>query len=143
MHIETLKVFCDIIESGMKVRIISTGDYFQSMAQVIIASDKMIQERPDLIRKLVRATLKGWQDIVNDPKAASIDYVKAVPQYAGKEAAMQRVFELYNKYVYINQPKPGVIPSDDNLHFTAAARSAGSTVQVRPSTRPPCCTMTC
>jgi NitT/TauT family transport system substrate-binding protein len=99
----------DILETGMKVRIISTGDYFQSMAQVIIASDKMIQERPDLIRKLVRATLKGWQDIVNDPKAASIDYVKAVPQYAGKEAAMQRVFELYNKYVYINQPKAGVI----------------------------------
>jgi NitT/TauT family transport system substrate-binding protein len=101
----------DVLESGMKIRIMNTGDYFQSMAQVIIASDQMIKERPELIRKLVRATLKGWEDIVKDPKAASVAYVKAVPQYKGKEAAMQRVFEMYNKYVYINQPKPGVIDS--------------------------------
>ena len=99
----------DLLEAGAKIRIIPAGEYFQSMAQVVIASDKMIQERPDLIKKLVRATMQGWQDVVKDPDGAAKDYVKAVPQRAGQEAAMARVFKLYNQYVYPGQSKPGVI----------------------------------
>ncbi len=99
----------DVIEGGAKIRIIPADNYFQSMAQVIIASDKMIKEKPELIQKLVRATLKGWQDIVKDPEGAAKDYVKAVPQRAGQEKQMARVFALYNKYVYPGQKKPGVI----------------------------------
>jgi NitT/TauT family transport system substrate-binding protein len=99
----------DLLEAGAKIRIIPAGDYFQSMAQVVIASDKMIRERPEFIRKLVRATLQGWQDVVKDPEGAAKDYVKAVPQRAGQEAAMARVFKLYNQYVYPGQSKPGAI----------------------------------
>jgi NitT/TauT family transport system substrate-binding protein len=93
----------DAIEAGAKVTIIPADDYFQSMAQVVVASDKAIQEQPDKIRRLVRATIKGVQAVIDDPAAAARDYVKAVPQHAGKEAAMQRVFELYVKYVYRGQ----------------------------------------
>ena len=99
----------DLLEAGAKIRIIPADKYFQSMAQVVVASDDMIQKRPDLIRKLVQATLKGWQDIQKDPDAAAVDYVKAVPQRAGQEKAMARVFKLYKEYVYPGQAKPGVI----------------------------------
>jgi NitT/TauT family transport system substrate-binding protein len=99
----------DLIEAGAKIRIIPANDYFQSMAQVVIASDKMIKERPELIKKLVRATLHGWEDVVKDPDGAAKDYVKAVSQRAGQEAAMARVFKLYNQYVYPGQKKPGEI----------------------------------
>ena len=99
----------DLIENGAKIRIIPADQYFQSMAQVVIASDDMIKKQPQLIARLVRATLKGWQDIVKDPDGAAADYCKAVPQRAGQEKAMARVFGLYNKYVYPGQSKPGVI----------------------------------
>lgn len=99
----------DLLEAGAKIRIIPADKYFQSMAQVVIASDDMIKKRPDLIKKLVQATLKGWQDIVKDPDGAAVDYVKAVPQRKGQERAMARVFHLYNQYVYPGQAKPGVI----------------------------------
>jgi NitT/TauT family transport system substrate-binding protein len=77
------------------------------MAQVVVASDKAIQEEPDKIRRLVRATIKGVQAVIADPAAAARDYVKAMPQHAGKEAAMQRVFEMYVTYVYRGADKIG------------------------------------
>jgi NitT/TauT family transport system substrate-binding protein len=97
----------DVIEAGGKVRIIPADDYFQSMAQVVVASDKAIQEEPDKIRRLVRATIKGVHAVIDDPGAAARDYVKAMPQHAGKEAAMQRVFEMYVAYVYRGGDKIG------------------------------------
>jgi NitT/TauT family transport system substrate-binding protein len=96
-------------DAGAKVRVIPADDYFKSMAQVVVASDETIKEKPELIRKLVRATLHGLSDIIKDPKSAAADYVKAVPQHADEVAAMARVFELYNKYVYPGQKKLGVM----------------------------------
>lgn len=96
-------------EGGAKVKIFSSDDYFKSMAQAILASDEMIQKRPELVRKLVRATLKGMQDIMKDPKAAARDYVNAVPQHKGKEAYIEEVFGLYNTYVYPGQKVLGAM----------------------------------
>jgi len=97
----------DVLEAGAKVRIIPADDYFQSMAQVVVASDTAIEREPDKIRRLVRATIKGVKDIMADPAGSARDYAKAVPQHAGKEAAMQRVFEMYVKYVYRGQDPVG------------------------------------
>jgi len=36
----------------------------------MIASDKMISDRPDVIKRFIDATLKGWQDVFADPEAA-------------------------------------------------------------------------
>lgn len=87
----------------MKVEIIPSDTYFKSMAQAIIASDEIIAKNPELVRKLVRATLKGMKAIMDDPKAAAIDYVKAVPENAGREVAMTKIFEMYSKFVYSDQ----------------------------------------
>jgi NitT/TauT family transport system substrate-binding protein len=88
---------------GVKLRIIPADEYFPSMAQAIVASDDAIRTKPQLIRKLVQATLHGLRDIMKNPKSAAHDYVKAVPQNAAHEAAMAKTFELYNKYVYPGQ----------------------------------------
>lgn len=95
--------FASAQNRGMKLEIIPSDTYFKSMAQAIIASDEIIAKNPELVKKLVRATLKGMKAIMDDPKAAATDYVKAVPENAGREAAMIEVFELYNKYVYADQ----------------------------------------
>lgn len=36
----------------------------------MIASEKMVKERPQVIQKFITATLKGWQDVFSDPEAA-------------------------------------------------------------------------
>jgi NitT/TauT family transport system substrate-binding protein len=99
----------DVEHAGAKVRVIPSSDYFQSMAQAILASDDVIKTKPDLIRRLVRATLHGMTDIMADPVASAADYVKAVPQRQGQEAQMAEVFRLYDKYVYPGQARAGEI----------------------------------
>ena len=95
--------------AGVKLKIYESDQYFNSMAQVVIASEKTIKERPDLVRKVVRATLKGVRDIMTNPKAVIADYLAAVPQYKGREAYIEEVFGLYNTLVYPGQPTLGVI----------------------------------
>jgi NitT/TauT family transport system substrate-binding protein len=82
------------------------------MGQAILASDRTISERPDLVHKLVRATLRGMQDIIDDPAAAAATYVSAVPDRQGQEKHIQRVFELYKQYVYGGQEMPGAMNRD-------------------------------
>lgn len=90
-------------EKKMNLEIIPSDTHFRSMAQAILASDETIQKNPQLIKKLVGATLKGMKAIMDDPAAAAVDYVKAVPQHAGKEKDMTEIFKMYIKYVYEGQ----------------------------------------
>jgi NitT/TauT family transport system substrate-binding protein len=95
-------------DAGAKVDIIETNG-FKSMAQAIIASDETIKTKPELLKRLVRATLRGMEEIMKDPKAATATYVEAVPAYKGKEASVEQIFNLYRKYVYANQKPVGQI----------------------------------
>jgi NitT/TauT family transport system substrate-binding protein len=97
---------------GAKVRVIPSSAYFESMGQAILASDQTIKERPQLVRKLVHATLRGMQDIMDDPAAAAMVYVSAVPDRQGQEKHIQRVFELYKQYVYGGQRVLGEMNRD-------------------------------
>jgi NitT/TauT family transport system substrate-binding protein len=99
-------------QAGAKVRVFSSDEYFKSMAQAILVSDETIAKRPELVRKLVRATLKGMQDIMKDPAAAARDYANAVAQHKGKEAGVEAVFKLYNEYVYPGQKTLGAMDAD-------------------------------
>jgi NitT/TauT family transport system substrate-binding protein len=95
------------MDAGAQVDILPADIYFKSMAQAILASDDTIEKNPQLVQKLVRATLKGMKDIMADPKAATKVYVEHVPAHKGKEASILKAFELYNQYVYAAQKVPG------------------------------------
>ncbi len=97
------------MDAGAKVDILPADIYFKSMAQAILVSDETIQKNPQLVQKLVRATVKGMQDIMADPKAAAQVYTQAVTVHKGKEASIQQMFEMYNKYVYAAQKQPGAM----------------------------------
>ncbi|WP_234264236.1 ABC transporter substrate-binding protein [Hydrogenophaga sp. NFH-34] len=99
----------NVMDTGAQVDILPADIYFKSMAQAILASDEVIQKDPELIQKLVRATLKGMKDIMADPKAAAQVYTQHVTVHKGKEASIQKAFELYNKYVYASQKVPGAM----------------------------------
>ena len=95
------------MDAGAQVDILAADVYFKSMAQAILASDETIQKNPQLIQKLVRATLKGMKDIMANPKEAAKAYVAHVPVHKGKEDMIEKTMVLYNKYVYANQKTPG------------------------------------
>ena len=94
-------------EGGSKVRFLPPQEGAQSMAQAILASDDTIKKNPELIQRLVRATLRGMQDIMKDPKAAAAQYAQAVPAFKGKEAMVERIFVMYRDQVYAGQPVLG------------------------------------
>jgi NitT/TauT family transport system substrate-binding protein len=97
------------MNAGAQVDIMSADLYFKSMAQAILASDDTIKNNPQLIQKLVRATLRGMKDIMTAPQAAAAAYVKHVPAHQGNEANILNTFKLYNKYVYAAQKVPGTV----------------------------------
>lgn len=97
------------MDAGAEVDILPADIYFKSMAQAILTSDDVIQKDPQLVQKLVRATLMGMKDIMADPKAATAAYVNHVPVHKGKEASILKAFELYNKHVYAAQKVPGTM----------------------------------
>ena len=99
-------------DAGAKVKIMPAYEYTKSMAQAILASDEVIQKRPELVRKLVQATLHGMRDIMGDPKAAVRDYIAAVPAHKGREAFVEETFKLYNTYVYPGQKVLGAMDPD-------------------------------
>lgn len=96
-------------QAGIDTLVIPADRYFKSMAQAIIASDDTIRTQPALVGKFVRATLKGMKDILADPHAAAVDYIKAVPSYAGREKYVEEVLKLYDDTVYSGQPRPGEV----------------------------------
>ena len=79
---------------------------FPAMAQAILASDKVIAEKPKAVKGFVSATLKAIDEIMADPEKAAKEYVTAVPQHAGKEKAMEAIMRRYVEQVYA--PAPGL-----------------------------------
>jgi len=102
----------DARNAGAKIQIFRSDLYFPSMAQAIIASDEMIAKRPELVRKLVRATLKGLDDVMKQGAAVVPDYIAAVPGMKGQESFVAEVISPYNDYVYKGQKVLGAMDSD-------------------------------
>jgi NitT/TauT family transport system substrate-binding protein len=101
-----------ITATGTKVKIIQSFDYFPSMTQAIGASDKVIKEKPELVKKFVRAALKGMKDIMDDPKKAAADFVAAEAAWKGKEPAVEYAMKYYADHVYPGQPKLGMFDAN-------------------------------
>jgi NitT/TauT family transport system substrate-binding protein len=90
----------NIESAGIKVKIFETEQAFPAMAQAILASDKVIKEKPDMVKRFVRATLKGMREAMENPAQAAKDFVAAVPQHAGKEKDIEEIIRRYNALVY-------------------------------------------
>jgi NitT/TauT family transport system substrate-binding protein len=93
--------------AGVKVNVIPTDEYFPHMAQGIGASDQVIKEKPELVRKFVQAALRGMKDIMDDPNKAAEDFVRFVPEWKGKEGAVKATLNYYATLVYPGQEQLG------------------------------------
>src|SRR5580692_6348748 len=95
--------------AGVKVIVLPTDEYFPHMAQAVAASDQIIKDKPDLIRAFVKAALRGMKDIMDDPNASAVDFVKFVPEWTGKEDQVKEAFAYYDKLIYPGQKELGAV----------------------------------
>jgi NitT/TauT family transport system substrate-binding protein len=98
--------------AGVKVKVMPTDEFFPHMAQGIAASDQLIKERPEMVRKFVRAALRGMKDIMDDPDQAADNFVRFVPEWKGKEGAVKSAFNYYAKLVYPGQAQLGEVNAE-------------------------------
>jgi NitT/TauT family transport system substrate-binding protein len=96
-------------DAGVKLKVLSASEFIPSLGQSIVASDKIIKERPAQVRAFVQATLKAFVQLRDDPVGMAKIYTAAVPSHKGQEADLGRVFSVYAKQVWANQPMPGYI----------------------------------
>jgi NitT/TauT family transport system substrate-binding protein len=98
-----------VVAAGVAIRVLPTDEFFPHMAQAIAASDQIIKDRPELVRSFVKAALHGMKDIMDDPDKSAADFVKFVPEWAGKENQVREAFTYYDKLVYPGQKVLGAV----------------------------------
>ncbi|GAA0501313.1 ABC transporter substrate-binding protein [Pigmentiphaga daeguensis] len=95
------------VNAGAKVRVFYGDQVFPGLPQAIVASDETIRTRPDLVEKVVGATLRAMREIMQDPAAAVDDFVAAVPAYQDKRDYVAQIIGAYARDVYPGQAVPG------------------------------------
>jgi NitT/TauT family transport system substrate-binding protein len=65
---------------GIAVNVIRVNDYISLVSNGVVASEKLINEQPETVRKFVRATARGLQDTLDDPDAAFKLALQFVPE---------------------------------------------------------------
>ncbi len=82
---------------------------FPAMAQGMLASDSMIATRPDFVRAMVQASIKGMRFIIDNPDEAVKVYIQALPTFADKAALMDQILKNYRERTYRGQTTLGAI----------------------------------
>ncbi len=85
---------------GFEVNVLRVADYAHLVSNGLITNETTIRENPDLVRRMVQATLRGIKFTVNHPEEAyeySESFVEGLPaaEESHRVAEMQRYAALY------------------------------------------------
>jgi NitT/TauT family transport system substrate-binding protein len=101
---------------GFNVSTLLVSDYMQLASNGLATNEKTLKDNPELVRKVVRATLKGIQDTIDNPTDAFDQSVKQVPGAGGDNRELQmRVLE---ETIKLMQPKEGDPAAGQPLGWT-------------------------
>jgi NitT/TauT family transport system substrate-binding protein len=92
-----------VIARNTEITTIPITNVFPAMSQSILASDRTIKERPELIRRFVRATLRGVRAIMDNPAQAAHTFFTAVSQSTPEDQVLD-VMKRYVAQVYATNP---------------------------------------
>src|SRR4029453_13149186 len=91
---------------GFKTRVLRFSDIgVPLIGFTILAHQDTIKERPDLVRKVVAASLKGFEDAVKDPDAAVAAVKKIAPLVDADVVKKQLTVDLLPLYSQANAQK--------------------------------------
>jgi NitT/TauT family transport system substrate-binding protein len=66
-------------QAGVETRVLLTSDAGYNPYRVMFTTRAEVRERPEIVAKFVRASLKGWREYLNDPAAAHAAIAKLNP----------------------------------------------------------------
>ncbi len=79
-----------LTQAGMQVNVIQVSDYIDLVSNGLITNETLIQENPDLVRRLVRASLRGLEYAIAHPDEAFVIAREAVPEITDEDSPTQR-----------------------------------------------------
>lgn len=88
-----------LAQAGVTTTQLKLDDYLQMPANGLVTNEKTLQEKPALVAKMVRASLKAMQYTLDHPDEAFAIALKFVPEAGGEnEAANRAVFDAVLAY---------------------------------------------
>jgi NitT/TauT family transport system substrate-binding protein len=75
---------------GMEVNVIEVSDYIDLVSNGLVTNETVIRENPELVRRMVRATLRGLEYTIAHPDEAFAIARQAVPEITDEDAPTQR-----------------------------------------------------
>ncbi len=102
---------------GYDVDVIKVADYLQLVSNGLITSEKIIQDNPDMARRMVQALLKATQDTIANPNEAyefSKKYVEALAQ--ADEKLQKQVLDASIELWKADRPGFSAPESWENMH---------------------------
>ncbi|MFV1858076.1 MAG: ABC transporter substrate-binding protein [Anaerolineales bacterium] len=78
---------------GLPVNVVRVADYVDLASNGILTNESMLASDPDAVRGMVRATLRGLSDTIEDPEAAfeiSKKYIEGLDQLSAADQDLQR-----------------------------------------------------
>jgi NitT/TauT family transport system substrate-binding protein len=77
-------------QQGYEVSLLHVADYIDFVSNGLITNEKTIAQQPELVRRMVRALMRGLGDTLADPDAAFKICRKHVPEIDDESAPLQR-----------------------------------------------------
>ncbi|MDI3470242.1 MAG: hypothetical protein OJF62_002305 [Pseudolabrys sp.] len=65
-----------------------------TIGMVILAQEQTIKDKPDMVRRFVKATIRSWQEAIKDPDAAVAAALKAKPTLNGPSTKEQLLKDI-------------------------------------------------
>ncbi len=75
---------------GIEVNVIEVSDYIDLVSNGLVAGDKLLADDPDLIQRMVRASLRGLKDTIDNPDEAFAIVRQVIPEITDAQASTQR-----------------------------------------------------
>ncbi|HEU5013016.1 MAG TPA: ABC transporter substrate-binding protein [Roseiflexaceae bacterium] len=77
-------------QQGIKTNIIRVSDYIPLASDGLITSETLINQDPNVVRAFVQATIKGMQDVINDPDEGFSIALAYIPEAQHGDTQLQR-----------------------------------------------------
>lgn len=91
---------------GLDVSTLLVSDFARLASNGLATNDKTLKENPEVVGKVVRATLKGIDDTIKEPDSAFQQALKQLPQ-AGSAENKALQLQVLKETIKLMQPKPG------------------------------------
>jgi NitT/TauT family transport system substrate-binding protein len=111
---------------GMSVSVLRVADHMRLAANGLATNDQTIEADPDLVGKVVRATLRGIEDTITDPSGAyeiAMTYMPDAGGVSGGAGAVkdEKQLKVLQETVKLMQPMAGDPAAGQPLGWTDAA----------------------